>query len=257
MQPRRTQERKRRSSTATTEPQPAFRWRSHWGARTGAGRRPGAGRRNVRHRTRPRVRRHDAQHVTLRLRRELGWLRGQRLAVAVLRSLARGKQRFETRLVHFSVQGDHVHLIVEAADKVALSRSMKGLSVRIARAVNKALGRKGTVFADRYHARGLASPREVRHALAYVLCNFRHHVGPRDARPAPGAIDPLSSAWCFDGWRRPPVARPGARPRWRLHLCAPAIWLLREGWRRAGLIDVSHVPGAQLDSGGHPGTRRR
>ena len=93
------------------------------------------------------------------------------------------------RMVHFSVQGNHIHLIVEADDKKCLSRGLQGLNVRIARAVNRALGRKGNVFADRYHARILKTPTEVRNAVRYVLNNLRKH------RPEthPWYIDPYSS----------------------------------------------------------------
>ena len=233
-----------------------FVWRKHGGARVGAGRPVGQGRRNVRHRVRPRVVGRHPQHVTLRLRKEVGWLRSERALRAVYRSLARGCERFATRVVHFSVQGDHVHLVVEAADRVALARAMKGLSVRIARALNKVIGRRGAAFADRYHARELASPREVRHGLAYVLCNYRHHAAQRGRRVSRWWIDPCSSGWYFAGWRGRgggAVSGGWAPVRSAPQLAEAKTWLLTVGWRRAGLIEVDHVPGAKLDSGGHAG----
>src|SRR5213078_4798003 len=60
---------------------------------------------------------------------------------------------------------DHLHLIVEADDRATLARGVRGLTIRMARAVNRALGRRGAVCADRYHSRALTSPRAVRHAL--------------------------------------------------------------------------------------------
>lgn len=221
-------------------------WRQHGGARKGAGRPRKSGRPPVAHRTRARLLAREPQHVTLRLRREVGYLRSERALGAVYRSLARGCQRFETRVVHFSVQGDHVHLLVEAGDKRALSRAIKGLSVRIARALNKVVGRRGAVFADRYHTRALRSPREVHHALGYVLCNYRHHAAGRRAPPGRWWIDPCSSGRSFDGWRGrdgrplllPWLARGGA-PR----LAEATTWLLTVGWRRCGLIVVHHIPG--------------
>jgi len=181
------------------------------------------------------VRDYHAQHVTLRIRRGIGWLRNPRLAAAILRSLRAGAERFGTRIVHFSVQFDHVHLVAEADDNLALTRAIKGLSVRIARALNRVLQRKGTVFADRFHARCLASPRAARHALAYVLCNYRHHV--RD-RLGPRWIDPLSSAGSFDGWATTPKILTS------FSLAEPLSWLLQRGWRKAGLIAPSTVPGS-------------
>jgi REP element-mobilizing transposase RayT len=103
-------------------------------------------------------------------------------------------QRPGFRVVHFSVQRDHVHLVVEAADNAALSRGMKGLSVRLARAYNRRQRRRGTVWSGRYHARELTSPRQVRRVLVYVLQNWRK------ARPWERALDDKSSAAWFSGW---------------------------------------------------------
>jgi REP element-mobilizing transposase RayT len=139
------------------------------------------------------------------------------------------------RIVHFSVQRDHVHLIVEAHDRVALSRGMQGLAIRAARGLNRALRRSGAAWGDRYHARELKTPREVRNAIAYVLLNRRKH----DARAARGA-DPCSSGGFFTGWvariRRPDGPSPVVLPR---------TWLATVGWRRAGLIRVDERPGAR------------
>ena len=79
------------------------------------------------------------------------------------------------RIIQFSVQDDHVHLIVEAEDRSVLSRGIQGVAIRVARAVNRVLGRRGAVWGDRYHARALTSPRVVRNAIVYVLMNFKKH----------------------------------------------------------------------------------
>jgi len=108
---------------------------------------------------------------------------------------------------------------------------MQGLLVRVARALNRAWARKGPVFLDRYHARALPSPLEVRRALMYVLHNARRH-GLRIA-----GVDACSSGPWFDGWSRrvvaPKRAFPGALAR---------SWLLRLGWRRHGLIGTDETP---------------
>lgn len=135
--------------------------------------------------------------------------------------------------LHFTIQHDHVHLLVEADDSRALSRGLQGLGIRMAKALNRALGRRGTVFADRYHARILRAPTEVRNALAYVLGNHAKHA-------APGAridnVDPLSSGPWFDGWRRQPrIPTPMFRPE---VVTRPTTWLLGRGWRRLGPIDL-------------------
>jgi REP element-mobilizing transposase RayT len=158
------------------------------------------------------------------------------------------------RVVHFSVQADHLHLLVEASDKVALSLGMKGLAVRIARRVNGLVLRRGRFWADRWHGRALTSPRATRHALAYVLGNFRKH-HPRSR----AAIDRFSSAPFFDGFteyggrmpietstqlpghrrRDPSSGRPGSDD-WVI--VPPLTWLLQAGWRTLGGLSVNDGP---------------
>src|SRR5712675_291316 len=152
-------------------------FRTWGGARKGAGRKRATARPNVSHLERASL---DANHpvlVTMRVRRDVPNLRTQRPMAGVRLAFAGGRRRFGFRLVHFSVQGNHLHLIVEAADKRALSRGMQGLAVRIARAVNRAAGRSGRVFADHYFARELKTPAQVRRAVRYVLDNRMLHGG--------------------------------------------------------------------------------
>jgi hypothetical protein len=127
------------------------------------------------------------------------------------------------RVVHFSVQADHVHLIVEASSRERLIRGLQGLAGRTARAVNRVLCRRGKVWSGRYHSRVLSTPREARNALVYVLLNFRKHL-----RAGPG-IDPRSSGPWFDGWMH--RAEPTGAP---CPVAAPRTWLASTGWRRAG-----------------------
>jgi putative transposase len=217
------------------------------GGAPGAGRPPNGEKAGVSHWRRPSLSRHHPVHVTLRVRQGVSSLREHALFGAVRRALAAGKARFGFGLVHFSVQRDHLHLIAEAHDRRALSRGVQGLSIRVARAVNRQLERAGKVFADRYHARALRSPREVRFALRYVLLNARKHA--RQAVPA-GFVDQRSSAPWFEGFSRPLELAFGAREarsEW-LHasgsrdppVVAPGTWLLRRGVRE---FDVDEVPG--------------
>ena len=136
------------------------------------------------------------------------------------------------RVVHFSIQSNHIHLIVEAHDNACLSRAMQGLAVRIAKRLNRAWSRKGTVFADRFHAHVMRARREVRNALAYVLNNARKH------EIALAGIDPYSSGAAFDGWADAHDIRGPAPP-----VCVPRCWLLTTGWRKYGAISVTEVPG--------------
>jgi REP element-mobilizing transposase RayT len=158
---------------------------------------------------------------------QLSSLRNRRAFLAVRGAISRGsKSTF--RIVHFSVQRDHIHLIVEGADRLSIARGIQGLCVRIARAVNKVLARKGAVFGDRYHRRDLATPREVRSAIAYVLLNWVKHGRTADGG---GGVDYFSSGAWFTGWNIRMNAPPDASP-----VAAPKTWLLQFGWRRHGLV---------------------
>jgi hypothetical protein len=152
-------------------------------------------------------------------------------------------------LVHYCLQGNHAHLIVEARDPVALGRGMMAIGCRLARAVNRVARRSGRVFEDRYHSRLLRTPREVRAALRYVLLNARHHSATvrRQMLARAGALrdllDPASSARWFDGWKRNrPDERTGL-PSSTAPVARARTWLLTTGWRRHGLLDPADVPG--------------
>jgi REP element-mobilizing transposase RayT len=210
----------------------ALRQRSWGGARDGAGRKPGPGRRRVAHSRRDS---HDPRcpaHVTLRGGDGLPSLRSGRLFTALSAALA-AAARDAFRVLHFSVQRDHVHLLVEADASSRFARGIQGLAIRAARAVNRVLGRRGAVWSDRYHARMLATPREVRNALVYVLANVKKHV------PGTRGVDPRSSARWFDGWRRKVAATTEPSP-----VASARTWLAGVGWRRHGLIDVEEAPRA-------------
>ena len=212
------------------------------GPRPRAGRKPGR-RPRVLHRAREAVPNGCPVHVSLRVRREVPSLRTRRFVAAFRRSLRRGCERGEFRVVHYSIQRDHAHFLVEASGRHALSRGMKSLAARFARAANRTFGRSGTVLDGRYHARVLKTPREVRNALAYVLLNVRRHWKGRRGVAPPVRLDEASSGQWFGGWRKPVHGvrgPPAGRVREVAH---PRSWLLTEGWRRWGLVDPAEVPG--------------
>jgi putative transposase len=260
---------------------------------TWGGRRRGAGRKRVGlrpstpHRARPP---HSDRHpVLITLRSRFRPLRSEfvlpTVRLAIRDAGEREPERF--RIVHYSVQYDHMHLVVEARDKAALSAGMRSVSIRIARSVNALVGRRGAFWADRWYGRALTSPRQVRTALLYVLANFRKH-----SRVALGpGVDPFSSGAWFDGWqgggaasgssveRSPPEtgARDGASgssversPTEAAARCEsesrlqkgsvpvgrPQTWLGRVGWRRHGLLGLDESP-ARATGAGAPGKRER
>jgi REP element-mobilizing transposase RayT len=175
-------------------------------------------------------------HVTLRVREGVPSLRSVRLVREVERSFRRASDQGRFRVVHYSLQTNHVHLIVEARDAKALGRGMMSISSRLARAVNRVFSRKGRALTDRYHARVLKTPRAVRNALAYVLLNARRHAGRRAKKVE--AVDPASSGRWFEGWRRKIEPARDAPAVARAH-----TWLILNGWRRHGLIGLDEIPG--------------
>ncbi len=189
-----------------------------WGGRRkGAGRKAKGPLRLVSHRPRPvHLARHPL-HAVWRTRPDVPSLRKRAVMDLLRQALAAGGSRQAFRLVHYSVQGNHLHLVVEAHDKVSLSRGMQGLAVRVARAINRAADRKGSVFADHYFARELRTPAEVRRAVRYILDNHLHH-GPARAPQT----DTCAVA---------------------AHV-APRTWLLTVGWlrSRAGPLPVAYWP---------------
>lgn len=170
-------------------------------------------------------------------------LRAQRLIERIVAALsATTRTRSEAfRVLEFSIQDDHVHLLAEANDTRALACGVRALAIRIARSVNRALGRRGRLWADRYHARSLRTPRAVRNALVYVLANHRKH------GVSVAGIDPCSSGPWFRGWRdelRTVYARDDVR-RWRgvpAPTAAARTWLASTGWTRHGLLAVDEQP---------------
>jgi REP element-mobilizing transposase RayT len=223
---------------------PTRRW---GGRREGAGRKPKGTKAGLPHVRREHFGTPLPAHVTLRVRPDVPSLRSVPIVHEIERTFARDCSRQGFRLVHYSLQGNHAHLVVEARDRVALGRGMKAIGARFARAVNRVARRKGPVLTERYHLRLLPTPREVRNALRYVLLNARRHAATvRTAVTKTVRLDPASSARWFDGWKRKtpvtadatsaasPAPSPVARAR---------TWLLATGWRRHGLLDPADVPG--------------
>ena len=181
------------------------------GPRDGAGRKPKGPRALVSHAARPRFNKPTPVHVTVRVAQRVWNLRSRRCYRVVTAAFAAARGRFGLRLIEFSVLGNHLHLVIEADHNQALSRGMQGLSVRIAKAMNRLMGTRGAVLRDHYHAHILETPTQLVNAIAYVLGNAEHHYG------ASAGADPFSSATCDR----------------QLLLCVGLGWLLRVGWRRA------------------------
>ena len=217
---------RRRSKPA----QERFEFPNGWGGRRkGSGPKRRGERAIVSHRTRASLRERLPVEVTMRVKSGLPSLRGLREFEALRAAMVAGCERDGFRLIHFSVQSNHMHFIVEGDSRPTLASGLQGLAIRMARALNRLWRRVGNVFADRYHDRILRSPREVWNALRYVLCNARKH-GAWTSRTR---HDPFSSGSWFDGWRGAPQETEQPSPAAKAR-----TWLLRTGWRCHGLMDL-------------------
>lgn len=244
------------------------------GKRRGAGRPPKGRRAGSPHKKRPTLKPTTPVHVTLRVVTVIGNLRKRHMYEALRRaSLTLATNYDDCRIVHISVQRDHIHLLVEADNEQALARGMKSFQVSAAKRLNAAFTakharrrpvhrRRGQVFTDRYHAEYITSPRQARNALAYVLNNWRKHREDRDVPHRPGVAfehDWYSSGWMFAGWRERanlefiPPTPDGFQP---LAIWFPRSWLLTTGWRRHGLISLFEVPGSRSTSSHRRASRR-
>jgi REP element-mobilizing transposase RayT len=180
--------------------------------------------------------------VTLRAKSGLPSFRREavsNLVRTVLTQQTKRRYRGSFQVVHFSIQENHLHLVVEADDD-ALRTGVSGFVISFARRLNRMLKRKGGVWGDRYHRHDLTTPREVHHVLVYVFNNFLKHGARVIGLPqGTGITDPFSSAPRFTGWERPVVVlddtEPWPRPRER-------TWLLAKGWRKHGPLDPTRVP---------------
>ena len=230
--------------------QTSIRFPCTWGGkRKRAGRKRAPGRRpRVAHNTRAALASRFPVLVTVRLAAGLPRLRGRKAARALRHAFIHGCNKRRFRICQFSVQGNHVHLICEATDAMALARGIQGWKIRVTRRLNRLWHRTGTVWDDRYHSQIIKNLRQVRNTLCYVLQNARRH---REPLPQwANGIDPYSSACYFNGWdddsfrnglsppddgEPPPVAK-------------PHTWFLNIGWRQHGLLNIHETPAPNRSS---------
>jgi REP element-mobilizing transposase RayT len=232
---------------------PTHRGRTHGGRRKDAGRPPGGPRSSERHQARPVHDHRHPVHVTTRVVDGLASLRHRDLYLQLREATLVTARREDFRIVHLSIQRNHLHLIVEADDQKALSRGMQGFSISAAKRINATIGertgtrRRGKVISDRFHARPLTSPRAVRHALAYVLNNYRRHGEDQAGVTRTWKADPFSSGPLFTGWQEladSPFLWPLRRTYLPLIVFRPRTWLLAKGWQlHHPLISTREVPG--------------
>src|SRR5689334_23046089 len=224
------------------------------GKRKGAGRKPKGRRAGSRHEKRPLVKPQFALHIVMRVVAAVGNMRRRALYKAVREATITAAVRERIRIVHVSIQRTHVHMLVEAENELALARGMQGFTISASRHVNTALAvgarrRRGPVFADRYHLEVIKSPTRARHALNYILNNWRKHREDQQGLASTWLVDPYSSGIQFPGWRE----LEGKDFMWPIRetydpliVRRPQSWVLREGWKLCGPISARDVPSRRV-----------
>ena len=236
-----------------TQGQLEMEFRTRGGRRRGAGRPAKGPRSSERHKARPAHNHRHPVHVTIRMAPDVANLRHRDMYLQFREATIVTAKRENFRIVHMSIQRNHVHLLVEADHKEALSRGMQGFSISAAKRVNATITartgvrRTGKVVDDRFHARPLTSPRAVRHALAYVLNNYRRHGEDRVGIARTWKADPFSTGPLFFDWKElegSPVLWPLRSTYLPLIVLRPRTWLLAKGWQEHHpLISTHEVPG--------------
>ena len=225
------------------------------GKRKGSGRKPKGKRAGSKHDARPVVKPTHALHVVMRVVDAVGNLRRRSMYKAVRDASVVAAVRERFRIVHVSIQRTHIHMLAEAENKEALARGLQGFQISVARNINTMLGtdkyrrRRGKVFEDRYYLEVIKNPRQARHALSYVLNNWRKHREDLVGLPSTWLVDPFSSAISFPDWQEMdgrdvmwPV-REGYDP---IVVRRPASWLLQEGWKLTGAVSAREVPSKRI-----------
>jgi REP element-mobilizing transposase RayT len=217
------------------------------------GRPPKNGRAGSLHKKRPTLDARHPVHIVLRAIAAIGSLRRRDIYKAVRWATITAAKHDGFRIVHLSLQRTHVHLLVEAENKLALARGMQAFQISAAKLINAAISknkerrRRGSVFPDRYHQEIIKTPRQARHALAYVLNNWRKHREDQGELAGAWLVDPFSTGVLFNGWKE--LEGHDVMWKWRdtydpMIVWLPKTWLLSEGWRRHGLIQCREVPSA-------------
>ena len=223
----------------------------HGGKRKRAGRKPKARRAGSSHEKRAPIKPYHALHVVMRVAPPVGSMRRRSMYKAVRDASITAALRERFRIVHLSIQRTHIHMLAEAENERALARGLQGFQISVARNVNTILGpdkyrrRRGKVFADRYHVEVITTPRRARHALSYVLSNWRKHGEDRDGLASTWLVDPFSSGISFPDWLElaySDVMWPIRETYDPLVVFRPRCWLLREGWKAHGAISAHEVP---------------
>lgn len=135
------------------------------------GRRPHSGRKRIHskgvaHRIRESVTGRTPMHINFKYRTQIK----NKFCLKLLKRAILNSRKHGLRVNHYSLQSNHIHLIVEAESNEILSRGMRSLTVTFARGL-----KMGKIQIERYHLHVLRAVRETKNAILYVLFNQQKH----------------------------------------------------------------------------------
>jgi REP element-mobilizing transposase RayT len=139
----------------------------------------GAGRKaihdkGIRHTKREMIKKDTVLHLTLKIEKNKANLKNKSILKALQHSIKKARS-LGLKVIHYTLEYDHVHLLIEASDKISLGKGMQSLGISFSKGINKIKKQTGKVFKTRYHFRKLNSPREIKNALNYILGNGIKH----------------------------------------------------------------------------------
>jgi REP element-mobilizing transposase RayT len=128
----------------------------------------------IRHRERPKLTRLSSLHLTIKIKRIKADLKNKSILIVLKRAIYNARKK-GLRVIHFSLEFDHVHLLIEAPDNFILGKGMQSLGVTLVRGINKLGQTSGEVYKHRYHFRKINSTRELKVVMNYIFHNGVKH----------------------------------------------------------------------------------
>ncbi len=141
--------------------------------RKGAGR-PALHDPGIRHTNRPHIKKPASLHLTIKVKKKKAEIKNKSVLKILKRAILNARKQ-GLRVIHFSLEYDHVHLLIEADNNLILGKGMQAFGVTLSKAINRLKKLKGGVYKHRYHFRQISSTRELKIVMNYIFTNGLKH----------------------------------------------------------------------------------
>ncbi|MDD4973652.1 MAG: transposase [Bacteriovorax sp.] len=128
----------------------------------------------MRHTSRPHLSKACSLHLTVKIKKIKAELKNKSVLSILKRAILNARKQ-GLKVIHYSLEYDHVHLLIEADNNHILSKGMQSFGVTISKAINRMRKLKGGVYKHRYHFRKISSPRQLKNVLNYIFNNGIKH----------------------------------------------------------------------------------